>query len=185
MTERSVAIYALLDPASGSVGYVGKTVLRLSTRLSNHLSDARRQGDANKRTRWINSLPEPPKIVLVEEVTEDRWDEAEREWIAHYRSLGQAQANTHSGGQRGPRGSGHKQSEETRKKIASALKGRKPSQAQVVALRHHRESPRSDQHRESSRASMKSYWRNLSESERAEVVSKMQAGRKHHKENSK
>lgn len=178
MSSRSVAIYALIGP-DGSVGYVGKTVLPLGIRLSNHLSEARRSGKTNKRIEWINSLPTPfPWIKLIEEVVEDQWDERERFWIAHYRSIGQAQANTHPGGQRGPRGIGHPQSAETRRKISESLSGREPSASQERALRESREAPRSPAHRASSSKSMKNFWSSLSPEERARRIKAMQDGKK-------
>lgn len=55
--------------------------------------------------------------------TKEETDEAEKFWIKEYRSRGKAQYNIADGGQ----GSSGKRSEETKKKISEAKKGKHPS----------------------------------------------------------
>lgn len=151
-------IYALVDPRTREVGYVGKTVLPPGVRLCNHISDARGCND-NKRRRWINALVDQgtaPEIFVIEEVCHDEWDEAERAWIAYFRSLGQAAANSHGGGQRGRPG-GWRMSDEQKAKISASLKGRMPSSSSLDNLKIGQSSPVGPQHRQKISESLRRY----------------------------
>jgi hypothetical protein len=95
MEERPVLIYSLIDPRSGEVRYVGKTLNALSRRLTGHVSEARRKRRLGKhlchRDNWVLQLVDAdlrPEIRLIEEVPFDQdWVEREVFWIAHYPNL--------------------------------------------------------------------------------------------------
>jgi hypothetical protein len=78
-------IYALCEPDTGEVRYVGKTVIKLSHRLHKHISCKANRPVANwcrKRVREGRR----PQIVAIDVVPNDAWVAAESEWIAHYRA---------------------------------------------------------------------------------------------------
>lgn len=95
---RISTIYALLD-ADGNVRYVGITVSKLQARLRRHLWTAHHCNDKTYRSNWLRSLPEPPKIVEIEQ-TYDR--EREKFWITHYKELGCKLTNRTDGGEGAP-----------------------------------------------------------------------------------
>lgn len=94
----TVFIYALIDPMTGGVHYVGKT-LDMKEREYQHFTSGLKVTD--KRSAWIASLRAQhtrPKMHLLEECTLDGWQEAEKRWIAHYRSSGAPITNVKAGG---------------------------------------------------------------------------------------
>lgn len=122
MSEARVStIYALCEPDSGEIRYVGKTVSSLGTRLSQHLCAARK----GKRTHlhcWLRSLANRPTIVTLELVPYADDAEAEKRVIADLRSRGARLTNATDGGE-GKKGCYH--SEETRARIRAWNVGRK------------------------------------------------------------
>lgn len=117
-----VKIYALKCPISLEVRYVGKTSQSLSKRMNCH----RYTYDKSHRTNWFKSLKEKgfiPIIELIEEVEENVWPEKERFWIAHFKAQGAILCNGTDGGRGGRSGVSH--SEETRRKMSLAQKGKK------------------------------------------------------------
>ncbi len=64
---RTYHIYALADPETGIVRYVGKTQGVPGTRRSQHI-----QGTSSPTTEWVKSLPAPPFFVLLETGEERR-----------------------------------------------------------------------------------------------------------------
>lgn len=77
-----VEIYALRDPMSGEVRYIGKA-RNARRRLATHLRDAR-----SRRTplySWIRSLAVAPVIEVLACSIDQRWQELERDMIAQWR----------------------------------------------------------------------------------------------------
>ena len=76
-------IYALTDPRTGQVRYVGKT-RNLAKRLLGHMDEALR--DDTHKARWIRALKrlglKPGHLIL--EVVNGDADEAERAWIKKF-----------------------------------------------------------------------------------------------------
>jgi hypothetical protein len=145
MVDRVWRIYTLSDPRTDEVRYVGKTFMKLSNRLANHVFDTKNN---THRTNWIQSLLREgvrPAIHAVESgVGEDTWQEAEIRWIAHY-GYGTPDCrlvNCHPGGQGGVT---HTTTESTRAKISAALKGKPLSAATraaaLAANLGHKENP--------------------------------------------
>jgi len=121
-------IYALCDPDTLEVRYIGKSN-QPRKRFTTHLADKKR----TYKTNWINklkSLNKLPKLKIIEEVQINSWEEAEKKWIAHYRHIyGNKLTNTTEGGEGinhtpeirlkiSQAKTGHKVSEETRKKLS-------------------------------------------------------------------
>jgi hypothetical protein len=115
------AIYALHDPRTGDIRYIGKA-LRLTTRYNMHMNGYDRQCASQK---WITSLKAiglSPYVSLLEAVEAGRECEAEIKWIAHHKALGAKLLNHTIGGEGCY---GRVLSQESRMKISNSLKGRK------------------------------------------------------------
>lgn len=133
-------IYALSDPPTGRVRYVGKTVKPLSQRLSEHVSIAKSTRRPCHRTHWIASLPTHPLITELEVVTGPHSDaaEVERRWIAALRAAGCRLTNATDGGEGVP---GHVHSEEARAKMRGRKRSPETIAKMVAALRGRKRSP--------------------------------------------
>ena len=128
---RTEFIYALRDPETGLIRYIGKSV-RPSERLRNHMNDSSKC----HRTNWLQSLKCKglcPELLILEEIEIFRddhpsnmpmwdWQYSERYWIATARRLGWPLVNGTNGGD-GVEGL----SEESRSKIRKAWIGRRHS----------------------------------------------------------
>lgn len=118
-TPRTWYIYALVDPRTDEVRYVGWTYT-LKKRLRTHIIRRHRQN--NHKAHWIIQLVNQglePRMLVLEEGSGD-WQEAERRWIAHYRATGNL-TNMTDGGDGTP---GLYPSEETRRKMSAVHKGK-------------------------------------------------------------
>ncbi len=127
------SIYALIDPQTGFVRYVGVTTVPLAVRLQRHMSE----GGNNRRANWIKMLRKfglRPDIRLLDVVDISNGEEElyakEVTWVAHMRFLGFSLVNGNDGGHGGQRGrvvsdrTGSVQSDETRAKISIGNKAR-------------------------------------------------------------
>jgi hypothetical protein len=118
-----VKIYALVNPITKQIRYIGKTKNTLKVRLSQHLRDSNLKTHKNK---WIKSLAKndlKPEIMLIEEVDESCWKEKEISYITLFKNLGYKLTNTSKGGEGG--GSlGYKHTEEFKLKRAEMMRKR-------------------------------------------------------------
>lgn len=81
-------IYGLVDPRTDYIRYVGKAN-KPKTRLAGHLAPSQIKRNTPK-INWLNELRsegKKPDIVILEEVSYGAWQDTERKWIQHYRSL--------------------------------------------------------------------------------------------------
>lgn len=111
-------IYALIDPETNKIRYIGQTI-NVKRRYRQHLSAK----DTNKhKFNWINSLKSKnlkPLIKVIGIYDRSIIDNMERFWIDYCKRIGCKLVNCDSGG------NGKKVvSEETRKKISMANKGK-------------------------------------------------------------
>jgi hypothetical protein len=111
-------IYALTDPDSSEVRYVGK---------SNHPTRCLylhyREKAPTYKNRWLRSVRargQEPVIRILEEIDEADWQERERYWIAFYRERGARLVNGTDGGD-GVHGMRH--SDEAKARIGEAARG--------------------------------------------------------------
>jgi len=121
-------IYTLSHPITNEIRYVGKTV-NLKNRYKQHLYDKITSHKAN----WVQSLRKDnlkPILAVIEECTKDNWEEREIYWISQYDNL----TNHRKGGQ-GNSDYVQITSEETRKKLSEAHKGRKLSAEQKQKIK--------------------------------------------------
>lgn len=119
-------IYALADPNSGEVRYIGKTVRPVNRRLTGHICDAAR--GRNHRCNWIRSLGQPPSLRVLMVVPNDMSAAAEVYAIALYRLLGYRLTNESDGGEGAP---GAKRSDEFKQKIRTYQTG-KPKKPEAI-----------------------------------------------------
>lgn len=94
-----VYIYALLDPDTDEVRYIGKTI-NLKQRFTDHYNTSAK-GNNPYKARWIGKLKaqgKRPKMIVLEECAVDTWEDIERHWITHHRSIGSRLTNVLSGG---------------------------------------------------------------------------------------
>ena len=150
-------IYALGDPRTGAVRYIGKAT-SISRRLKAHRNEKR----DTRKCRWLAALAREsmtPQITILEDVPGDQWQNAEIQWIAHFKEQGCDLCNHTAGGE-----GLNQPNAETRAKIAAnqtqrmadpcyrakiftaeraarisdALKGRPKSAEHIVKLRQNR-----------------------------------------------
>jgi hypothetical protein len=152
------SIYALLDPRTTTVRYVG-VARHPRRRLWRHIDDARK-GGATHCNRWVAGLlhhgVEPQMIILESDVPRER----EVFWISHYRAQGADLTNLTDGGggavgyKHSPesveklrrRNTGRVVPPETRAAIAASLRGTRlsdESKAKISAV--HKGMPKSDE----------------------------------------
>lgn len=107
VSAKPVLIYALADPATGAVRYIGKTEKAAERRLAAHVAAARRPGAKRRSVAWVASVlsagGEPVLLPLLTVLPGEDWAVAERDWIAAYRQAGAELTNLSDGGE-GPAG---------------------------------------------------------------------------------
>lgn len=118
---RATTIYALKDPLTDEIRYVGKTVQTLCSRLRHHRNAKHRTHCANwiQKLRKLELMPIP--IVLEIVPAGGDWVAAEKHWIASYRTAGARLTNLTDGGEGSQ---GYICSDATRQKLSAKSKGR-------------------------------------------------------------
>lgn len=72
-----IIIYALIDPITCKVRYIGRTSVSMSARLSKHIHDAKYNKRKTHKEDWIRSLLKINCKPLVRKLTEiEGWDES-------------------------------------------------------------------------------------------------------------
>jgi len=136
IVERNL-VYALVDPRTAEVRYVGKTI-RGVERIREHTQSSSLDREETYKARWIRSLRRdglaPVIRILEAQPTRKQLNEAEVRWIAYGRESGWPLTNLTDGGEgalgRNPESIakfrakmiGHPVSAETRAKISAANK---------------------------------------------------------------
>lgn len=114
-------IYVLMCPDTLQIRYVGKAT-GLRGRYKNHCQFRRKPSCF--RERWINKLIRNgkfPIIDLIDIAPANSWEDCERFWIRHFRSLKFPLTNTAEGG---VGGCSYKRSKKTKMKMSVASKKR-------------------------------------------------------------
>jgi hypothetical protein len=137
--QHTTFIYTLTDPITMVVRYVGKAN-DPHKRLSDHLAPPHINAKSRK-AHWLKKLVTQnlkPILNVLEFVDKSVWEEAERKWIAYYRSQpdGHLLTNIAPGG--GGIGDGFKHKSETLLKMSVAHKGRTHTPEARVNISLHR-----------------------------------------------
>lgn len=93
---RATFIYALCEPDTKTIRYIGKTNC-LDRRLKSHWRDSRKR--KNHLGYWLSSLAASPALLILREVPESEWEEWERRYIRSARALGFDLVNGTAGGE--------------------------------------------------------------------------------------
>jgi hypothetical protein len=124
-------IYALTEPDTGEIRYVGKTFRPAKRRLRRHVCLSNLKGNSHKE-RWIRKLvaagKEPKIIVLQTCLSADELANAERFHIAKLRTEGARLTNTADGGD----GGSGPHTNESKEKIRQALTGKGRSESHRI-----------------------------------------------------
>lgn len=92
-------IYALICPIDSTIKYIGKTT-DLTVRLQGHLNYALKRDHLQGKHKWLrdlNSQNLKPIVKILEECTNENWQEREIYWIDFYRSITILFNKTHGG----------------------------------------------------------------------------------------
>lgn len=117
---KTTFIYALVDPFTDAVRYVGKAD-DVQRRLRGHINEAKR-GKRDHKNRWIASLlsrDARPQVRILESCG-DNWKERETWWITELRAVGCGLTNSKSGGD------GLEPTQDVRRKLSEAKRGKTP-----------------------------------------------------------
>lgn len=120
-------IYALKDPCTNFIRYIGKSNNPLRRLNVYHIPQAKK-----KRTYkecWIFSLlkkNKKPILEILEEVSMDNWSEKEKYYIKYYYELGCKLVNSTDGGE------SYNMSNEVKKKISTKMKNNIYSSKEVI-----------------------------------------------------
>lgn len=122
---KTVYIYALIDPLDNQIRYIGKTV-DMEARYRHHVYSNHKP--KTHKEKWIASLRAnflKPQYVILEECTEETWEEKEKYYIAYYKGLANSKVTNLTAGGEGFVGLVF--TEEHKKKLSLAKVGRKLS----------------------------------------------------------
>lgn len=104
MPDATGRIYALRDPETLAIHYVGQTVHPAQTRMYGHLNAARH--GTTRCAHWLRSLPTEPVVTVLEDaVPRDELDSREQHWITTMRRRHEPLMNSPFGGEGGENGS--------------------------------------------------------------------------------
>lgn len=136
LTVKTVFIYLLKCPISGTPRYVGKAVNPVK-RLAQHLDRAGKRG--GHLANWLSSLRRDglkPVMEILIDVQEDEWQAMECAYIQFYREQGCPLVNGTEGGEGGkPKGSRMSLESRCRMKLAWARRSRKRSPESITKLK--------------------------------------------------
>lgn len=124
------SIYALKDPRTDKIRYVGKTRQSIKARISAHFLDKCKC----LRTAWMNELKSlglRPVFIILESLDDkSTWQEREIYWIAKMKELGADLTNSTSGGDGVPN-----LPYETRQRMRKTWLGRKHTPEAIMKLK--------------------------------------------------
>jgi hypothetical protein len=96
----TIGIYALSDPVTGRVMYVGQSI-DIEFRFRQHCKQTGFAGNL-KKSEWVAGLfrqgLKPKSEVLEECASTTELDLAEKKWIRHFKARGEAELNMSGGG---------------------------------------------------------------------------------------
>lgn len=141
----TACVYALIDPRTLEIKYIGITKRNTKVRLLDHIRIAKNETDTNIHKRaWIRQLLElglEPKIVILETCPIEDLSNSEIWWIALCKRLGFNLTNLTEGGDFPPGWDGRTHTEETKQKQSRAIgayykKNDHPSKGKKLSPEH-------------------------------------------------
>jgi hypothetical protein len=93
-------IYALADPETDEIRYVGKADC-VKERFASHLREAK-TGKVSYKCNWIRQVTGKnltPKLIVLEEVSQEDWKKAEIYYIEEFKKFGHGLTNIAKGGE--------------------------------------------------------------------------------------
>ena len=93
-------IYALADPETDEIRYVGKADC-VKERFAAHLREAK-TGKQSHKCNWIRQVTDKnliPQLIVLEEVSQEDWKKAEIYYIEEFKRLGHGLTNIAKGGE--------------------------------------------------------------------------------------
>lgn len=96
---KTVYVYALTDPDTEEVCYIGRTVNPYKRNLAH--GDVSLRWDKSPKAKWMAELKaqgKTPNMHVLEACAFDGWQEGEQRWISHYRKVGAPLLNKKMGG---------------------------------------------------------------------------------------
>jgi len=117
--SNNIVIYSISCPYTNEVKYIGKSK-NFKTRISKHLSSKLK----TRTSKWIHSLDIKPVFNIIDEVSEDMWQIAEKAYIRLFKSIGCKLYNHTIGGEGGNTMGGRKLTLEQCKKISDSKIGK-------------------------------------------------------------
>ena len=125
-------VYALIDPRSGELRYIGKTCRDVAARVSSHMSSAR-NGSPYHSAYWLRQLIKAgmvPDTMILAHAPHADVANLERRYIALLRDVGAKLTNMADGGEGSPGiNKGRKHTLEARRNMSNAQTGRKHTAA--------------------------------------------------------
>ena len=92
-------IYALADHVTNEIRYIGKTIRTADVRLWQHTSAMRKSLPGSHHLYdWMRSLQERPRVIIIDDVSDEDANAAERRWIASMLAQGTRLTNLTAGG---------------------------------------------------------------------------------------
>lgn len=99
--SKRVTIYGLIDPRNQHIRYVGKTAVGVKRRLAGHIALSRAVTVKRHCEAWITGVLSAglvPETIVLEDVPNESWEEAEVFWIGYFKMLGAKLCNRAAGG---------------------------------------------------------------------------------------
>ena len=124
-SRRSRIIYGLLDPRTGDLRYVGKSVNGLGRPKTHTYPSVLRKEGGTHKANWIRQLQKlrmAPQIIVLEKDVQGDLYEVEQQWIKKMREEGWPLTNLTDGG---PGTEGFQHSAKSRAKMSKAMRGRR------------------------------------------------------------
>jgi hypothetical protein len=125
-------IYALCDPITEEIRYIGKTNTPRK-RYYSHLNESKIGKRKSHKISWIRkllSLNQKPVMKIIDEVDSAEW----KFWEAHYINLYKCNGNLTNLTEGGQGGNGYSHTEESKQRMSKSKKGRKLSDDQKLKL---------------------------------------------------
>lgn len=170
-------MYALVDPTTKKVCYVGKTEQTIKDRLYRHVAAAR-YGRASEVSQWMRGLLDRelrPTVVLLEQVTLAEADQAEVDWILDFKSQGIELLNQTEGGL-GSTGFKHTEESLNKVRVARAKQNFTPEMIEKRAAKL-RGIPRPLKVRNKIGNGQRASWDKLTEEDENEIATKYLSGK--------